>query len=50
LFTLEELPLQLATHDLPTSRWAADPARQFEVYVEAQIWSDQPVRHLQRAA
>jgi hypothetical protein len=46
LFTLAELPSQLAAHDLPTHAWVSDPARRFEVYVEAQVWSDEPVRHL----
>lgn len=50
LFTLAELPLQLAAHDLPTNEWRSDPERRFETYVEAQIWSDEPVRHLRRGA
>ena len=44
LFTLAELPAQLRAHDLPTDAWQTDPARRFEVYVEAQLWSDAPVR------
>ena len=44
LFTLKELPEQLAAHDLPTEEWQTDPTRRFEVYVEAQIWCDEPVR------
>jgi hypothetical protein len=39
LFTLEELPAQLALHGPPGER-------RFDVYVEAQIWSDRPVSHL----
>ena len=50
LFTLAELSAQLTAHDLPTNAWSSDPARQFEVYVEAQVWSDDPVRHLLTAA
>lgn len=46
LFTLAELPSQLAAHDLPTDAWRSDPERVFEVYVEAQVWSDEPVRRL----
>ena len=50
LFTLAELWSQLTIHDLPTNKWRFDRARQFEVYVEAQVWSDEPVRHLLEAA
>jgi hypothetical protein len=46
LFTWEELPSQLRSHGLPTDQWRSDPARRFDVYVEAQVWSDEPVRHL----
>ena len=46
VFTLAELSSQLSAHDLPTNDWLSDPERRFEVYVEAQIWSDQPVSHL----
>jgi hypothetical protein len=46
VFTLAELSGQLSIHDLPTEQWRSDPARRFEVYVEAQVWSDEPVRHL----
>jgi hypothetical protein len=46
LFTLEELPAQLALHGLPGEAWRSDPDRRFDVYVEAQLWSDGPVAHL----
>jgi hypothetical protein len=46
LFTLDELPAALAAHDLPTNDWRSVPERIFEVYVEAQLWSDAPVSHL----
>jgi len=46
LFTLAEVWHQLSTYDLPTDQWRTDPSRQFEVYVEAQVWSDEPIRHL----
>jgi len=46
LFALEELPAQLALHGLPGEAWRFHPERRFDVYVEAQIWSDEPVRHL----
>ena len=50
LFTLEELPAQLELYGLPGEAWRRDPGRQFDVYVEAQVWSDEPVRHLVSAA
>ena len=43
LFTLAELEAQLEAHDLPTDEWLSNDARRFEVYVEAQVWSDEPV-------
>ena len=46
LFTLAELPRELARHRLPTEAWRHDEERRFEVYVEAQLWSDEPVRQL----
>jgi hypothetical protein len=46
LFTSDELWFQLGVHRLPTDDWRSDPARAFEVYVEAQVWSDKPVGHL----
>lgn len=50
LFTLEELPAELARHGAPGDAWRSDPARRFEVYVEAQLWSDEPVGHLLASA
>jgi hypothetical protein len=46
LFRLDELQQELGRHDLPTDDWRSDPDRRFEVYVEAQIWSDEPIQHL----
>jgi hypothetical protein len=46
VFTMDELPDQLERHGLPTEDWRNDPTRRFEPYVEAQLWSDQPVAHL----
>jgi hypothetical protein len=50
LFTLGELSSQLGLHGLSTDRWSSDPALRFDVYVEAQLWSDEPVEHLLGAA
>lgn len=44
VYTLAELPGELDAHDLPTEAWRSDPTRRFEVYVEAQLWSDEPIR------
>ncbi len=49
LFTLPELGEQVALHGLPGDEWRRDPARIFDVYVEAQIWSDAPLLHVLRA-
>jgi hypothetical protein len=49
LFTLRELPEQIGLHGLPGDAWRNDPRRIFDVYIEAQVWSDAPVRHLQIA-
>lgn len=46
LFTLGELREQVELHGLPGDAWRSDPARTFDVYIEAQIWSDAPLRHL----
>ena len=46
LFTLSELASQLTLYDLPTEAWRTDPARRFEVYVEAQVWSHEAVRSI----
>ncbi len=43
LFRADELPALLEEFDLPTEHWSDDPGRKFEVYVEAQLWSDEPV-------
>ena len=46
LFTLEEVSFELTTYDLPTQEWMTDEARRFEVYVELEVWSEEPVLHL----
>jgi len=46
LFTLDEVSAQLELHGLPTDKWRIDERHQFEPYVETQIWSDAPVRHI----
>jgi hypothetical protein len=48
LFTLAELPAQVALHGLPGEAWRVDETRRFDVYVEAQLWSDDAVRDLLR--
>jgi hypothetical protein len=40
LFTLAELPEQGERYGLSGDAWWTDPARRFDVYVEAQLWSD----------
>jgi len=47
LFVASELSSQLEANDLPTTAWQSDPERQFEVYVEAQLWSDVPLGRLE---
>lgn len=46
LYTLSELASQLEIYDLPTEEWRSHRDRRFEVYVEAQLWSDEPIEHL----
>lgn len=46
LFTLSELRDQVRLHGLPGDAWRSDPARIFDVYIEAQIWSDAALRRL----
>ncbi len=43
LFTREELPGAIRDHGLPGEAWRTDPERRFDVYVEAQLWGDEPV-------
>jgi hypothetical protein len=43
LFTREELPDAIREHGLPGDAWRTDPERVFDVYVEAQLWGDEPV-------
>ncbi len=46
LYTLSELASQLEIYDLPTEEWRSNRDRRFEVYVEAQLWSDEPIENL----
>ena len=46
LYTLSELAQQLEIYDLPTEEWRNNRDRMFEVYVEAQLWDDEPIEHL----
>ncbi|MGH8310862.1 MAG: hypothetical protein ACRETX_13840, partial [Steroidobacteraceae bacterium] len=43
LFTLADLPEQIERHGLPGEAWRSDPTRIFDVYVEAQLWSEVPL-------
>lgn len=43
LYRLEELDEALERYSLPTDHWRDDPALTFDVYVEAQVWSDAAV-------
>jgi hypothetical protein len=49
VFILSELPDQVELYGFPGDAWRSDPSRIFDVYIEAQIWSDVPVRHLSSA-
>ena len=49
LFTLGELPEQIGIYGLPGEAWRRDPDRVFDVYIEAQIWSNAPVQALSAA-
>jgi hypothetical protein len=44
LFTCEELPSLIRRHGLPGDAWRSDPERRFDVYIEAQLWHDEPIR------
>ena len=46
LFTLPELQQRVDLHGLPGDAWRRDPARIFDVYIEAQLWSDRPLEQL----
>jgi hypothetical protein len=43
LFTRRELSEAIREHGLPGDAWRTDPARLFDVYVEAQLWGDGPI-------
>jgi hypothetical protein len=44
VFRVEELPALVELHGLPGERWRSDPGRIFDVYIEAQVWDDEPLR------
>ena len=46
LYRLSSLDEALDRYGLPTDAWRTDAARRFEVYVEAQVWTDRPLAHL----
>lgn len=46
LFSRHELSTQIERHGLPGDAWRSDPGRIFDVYIEAQLWSDAPVSPL----
>jgi hypothetical protein len=43
LFRLEELDELFRKHGWPGDRWKSDPDWEHDLYVEAQIWSDEPL-------
>jgi hypothetical protein len=45
-FTLQELPGLIRQHGLPGDAWRSDPERRFDVYIEAQLWGDEPIERL----
>jgi hypothetical protein len=44
LFRLEELNALFRDHGWPGDRWKNEPGWEHDLYVEAQIWSDQPLQ------
>jgi hypothetical protein len=44
VFRLEELPALVSQYGLPGNRWRDEPDRIFDVYIEAQVWHDEPLR------
>jgi hypothetical protein len=44
VFHLEELPALVDEHGLPGDRWRTDESRRFDVYIEAQIWDETPLK------
>ena len=44
VYRLEELDSLFKTYGWPGDRWKTDPDWEHDIYVEAQIWSDEPLR------
>jgi hypothetical protein len=44
VFRLDELEDLVSQHGLPGERWRDDPECRFDVYIEAQVWDDRPLR------
>ena len=43
VYRLEDLPALAREFGLPGDRWRDEPDRRFDVYIEAQIWDDEPL-------
>lgn len=50
LFRLEELDAVFRQYGWPGDRWKSEPEWEHDIYVEAQIWSDEPLRAFVAAA
>ena len=48
VFTLEEIQAVVAEHGLPNDRWKHDPARQYDRFIEVQVWNDAPIKRFLR--
>jgi hypothetical protein len=44
VFRSEELPSLIDESGLHAEKWKCDPQAEFDVYIEAQIWSDEPLK------
>jgi len=44
VYRLDELPELFARYGWPGERWQSEPEWEHDVYVEAQVWSDEPLR------
>lgn len=45
VFTLGEIGEVVARHGMPGERWNADPAMQYDRFIEMQLWDDRPINH-----
>jgi hypothetical protein len=48
VFRREELPSLIDEYGLHAEKWKCDPQAEFDVYIEAQIWSDAPLKQYLR--